>query len=51
MSTVSMPSLVAVIGPIVDPQAMLFRDENVCRWTPTEVAARTIGTTELGDVA
>ena len=39
MSTVSMPIRVAVIGPMVDPHAMLLREENVCRLTPAIAAA------------
>ena len=29
-----MPSRVAVIGPIVEPHGMLFRDTNACTGTP-----------------
>jgi hypothetical protein len=42
---------VAVIGPMVEPHAMLLREENVCRLTPAVDAARTIGTSEIGEVA
>ena len=37
-STVSMPSRVAVIGPIVEPQGMLLRDTNV--WCGTSAASQ-----------
>ena len=39
-STVGMPSRVAVIGPMVDPQGMELRDTNTCHGTPAASQAR-----------
>ena len=39
-STVAMPRRVAVIGPIVEPHGMLFRDTKTCHGTPAVSHAR-----------
>ena len=50
-STVSMPSRVAVIGPIVEPQGMSFRDENTCQGTPAVSQAEVNRWAEVAEVA
>lgn len=50
-STVSIPSRVAAIGPIVEPHAMLLREENVCSEIFAFSAADTTGSNDDADVA
>ena len=51
MSTVAMPSRVAVIGPIVEPQAMLLRDAKCWIGTFALVQASIKGAIEVALVA
>ena len=47
----SIPNLVAVIGPIVEPHAMLFRDAKNCTGTFALLQASVNGTIDVGLVA
>lgn len=51
ISQVSIPSRVAAIGPIVEPHAMLLREENVCNEIFASAAADTTGSKDDADVA
>jgi hypothetical protein len=46
-----MPNLVAVIGPMVDPQGIVFLEEKYCRCTPTASAAAMTGRLDRAEVA
>jgi hypothetical protein len=42
---------VAVIGPIVDPQGMLFRDENTCVGRPADSQIAAYRCADVDEVA
>ncbi len=50
-STVSIPSRVAVIGPIVVPQGILFLETNIWWFTFADSQARMNSAAELEEVA
>jgi hypothetical protein len=50
-SIVSIPNLVAVIGPMVEPHARLFRDAKYCTETLALMHASVNGAIEVGLVA
>ena len=51
MSIASMPSCVAVIGPIVEPHGTLFRDAKVCKGIPFDSAIDRMCASPRADVA
>jgi hypothetical protein len=51
MSTVSIPSIDAVIGPMVEPQGMVFFDEKCWSVCPDASAAAITGRSASGVVA
>ena len=51
MSIASIPSCVAVIGPMVEPHGTLFRDAKVCKGIPFDSATDRMYASPRADVA